>query len=73
MAKTYTSKGKVQSDPDMNVMIKVTELASNLMGLIADANRRVKEPDSDEQRVADIEQIVQLINSTGQYEIKKVA
>jgi hypothetical protein len=64
--------GDTCPDPDYHAMVKCLELTANLMGLQADATRRVNKPEESERRAMDIEQVAALMRSVG-YEVKKVA
>lgn len=71
--KTYTNRGGVEiPDPDWPGMTRALDLACNLMGLVADANRKAQKPDDDERRTADIEQVAALLRTAG-YSVEKAA
>lgn len=70
--KRVLKDGTESDSPDYHAMVKVVELSANLLGVIADATRRVNKPEDQEQRAADIEQIAGLLRSVG-YDVTKAA
>ena len=64
--------GDTTPDPDYHGMVKCVELTANLMGLIADATRKVNKPDEAERRQIDIEEVARMMRSIG-YKVEKAA
>lgn len=70
--RSYVDKMKREhNDPDVGGMIKCIELSARILGILTEAEKRVKDGDGD-TRAADIEQIASLLRSVG-YEVTKKA
>jgi hypothetical protein len=70
--RSYVDKhGEKHSQPDVAACIKCIELAARIMGVLAEAEKRVKLAD-DEQRAVDIETVANLLRGVG-YRVEKAA
>jgi hypothetical protein len=70
--RTYTDKkGETHYNPDSGGMVKCVELAARLLGVLAEAEKRIKDGEGD-TRTADIEQVASLLRSVG-YKVEKAA
>lgn len=68
IGRSYTDKhGEEHSQPDSHTMLKCTELAARLLGVITEAEKNAKREDGDSRGV-EIHQLVSLLRSMG-YEI----
>ena len=70
--RTYIDKKGIKHiQPDAGAMNKAIELSARLLGVLSEADKRVKDGDED-SRAADIEQVASLLRSVG-YIVKKAA
>lgn len=66
-----TKTGNEISDPDCSAMIKCIELAARIMGVLSEAEKKIRDGEGD-TRVADIDQLANLLESTKRYKVVKL-